>query len=87
MDLAAPGGIKAPAATSTADITAVFGMISLLRLEHVGAAIITGGTREQAEHRKKRGKDVITFGGYRPSTGRRISMAAYPHLLFRAAGS
>jgi hypothetical protein len=51
MDLAAPGGVKAPAETSTADVTAVFGMISAVRLEHVGAAVIIEGTREQAAHR------------------------------------
>ena len=61
MELAAPGGINAPAAMSMADITAVFGMISSVRLEHVGAAVITGGTREQAAHRNNPGRDVVTF--------------------------
>jgi len=51
MDLAAPGGVNAPAETSTADVTAVFGMISRLRLEHVGAAVSTDGTSEEAAHR------------------------------------
>ena len=51
MDLAAPGGVNAPADTSTADVTAVFEMISLVRLEHVGAAVVTDATSEQAAHR------------------------------------
>jgi len=51
MDLAAPGGVNAPAETSTAEVTTVFGMISLVRLEHVGAAVTTAGMREQAAHR------------------------------------
>ena len=51
MDLAAPGSVNGPAETSTADVTAVFGMISLVRLEHVGAAVNTAGTREHAAHR------------------------------------
>jgi hypothetical protein len=51
MDLAAPGGVNTPAETSMAEVTAVFGMISVVRLEHVGAAVITRGTREQAAHR------------------------------------
>jgi len=61
MVLAAPGGINAPAATSTADVTVVFGMMSCVRLEHVGAAVITGGTREHAVHRNNRGRDIITL--------------------------
>jgi hypothetical protein len=51
MDLAAPGGVNAPAETSTAEVTVVFGMISVVRLEHVGAAVSTWGTREQATNR------------------------------------
>ena len=61
MDLAAPGGVNAPAETSTADVTSVFGMISLVRLEHVGAAVITVGTRDHAAHRNNLVKAVITF--------------------------
>src|SRR6266550_2478356 len=48
MDLAAPGGVNAPAETSTADVTVVFGMVSLVRFEHMGAAVIAGRTTEQA---------------------------------------
>jgi hypothetical protein len=61
MDLAVPGGVNTPAETSTAEVTAVFGMISLVRLEHVGAAVITRGTREQAAHRNNLVNEVITF--------------------------
>ncbi len=61
MDLAAPGGVNAPAETSTAEVTTVFGMISLVRLEHVGAAVTTAGMREQAAHRNNLVKEVITF--------------------------
>jgi hypothetical protein len=75
MDLPAPGGINAPAATSTADITTVFGMISSVRLEHVGAAVITAGTREQAAHRNKQGRDFITLASDR------LLDAAAIHLL------
>jgi hypothetical protein len=61
MDVAAPEGINVPAATSTADIMAVFGMIGLVRLEHVGAAVTTRGTREHAAHRNNPGRAVIAF--------------------------
>ena len=58
MDFAAPGGVNAPAETSTADVTVVFGMISLVRLEHVGAAEINDGTTEQAAQRNNRVRRV-----------------------------
>jgi hypothetical protein len=61
MDLAAPGGVNAPAETSTAEVTAVLGMISLVRLEHVGAAGTTEGTREQAPHRNNLVKEVLAL--------------------------
>jgi hypothetical protein len=35
IELPAPEGMNAPAGTSTADVTVVFGMMSLVRLEHV----------------------------------------------------
>jgi hypothetical protein len=63
MDRAAPGGVNAPAETSTADVTAVFGMISLVRLEHVGAAVTTEGTSEQAAHRNNRVERGVIFTG------------------------
>ena len=63
MDLAAPGGVNAPADTSTADVTAVFGMISLVRLEHVGAAVATEGTSEQAAQRNSLALRGLIFTG------------------------
>jgi hypothetical protein len=63
MDLAAPGGVNAPAETSTADVTAVFGMISLVRLEHVGAAVTTEGTSEHAAHRNDLVESGLIFTG------------------------
>jgi len=53
MDRAAPGGGNAPAETSKADVTVVFGMMSLVRFEHVGAAVIVGTTSEQARQMSK----------------------------------
>ena len=61
MDLAAPGGVNAPAGASTADVMSVFGMISLVRLHHLGAAVITGGIRGPAAHRNNRAREVMTF--------------------------
>jgi hypothetical protein len=63
IDLAAPGGVNAPADTSTADVTAVFGMISAVRLEHVGAAVKSEGTREQAAHRNNVVVRGVIFAG------------------------
>src|SRR5260370_39651925 len=60
MALGAPGGVKVPAGTSTADLTVVFGMSSLVRWEHVGAADITDGTTEQAAQRNNRVRKVMT---------------------------
>jgi hypothetical protein len=51
--------MNGPADTSTAKVTVVFGMIRLVRLEHVGAAVTTAGTREQAAHRNRLVKEVI----------------------------
>jgi hypothetical protein len=50
IDLADPGGVNGPAETSTAEVTVVFGMISLVRVEQVGAAVMTaGGKRASGE--------------------------------------
>jgi hypothetical protein len=53
-----PAGENAPFEMSTANVTEVFGMVNWVRLEHVGAAVITGG-REQTAHRNSRVSEAI----------------------------
>ena len=81
MDLAAPGGVNAPAETSTADVTAVFGMISSVRLEHVGAAVITVGTRDQAAHRNNLVKELVTFARLLDAQRQKNFDRRIPHLI------
>ena len=82
MDLVAPGGVNAPAGTSTAEVTAVFGMISVVRLEHVGAAVITVGTRDQAAHRNNLVKEVVTFARLSDAQRQKNFDRRTPHLIF-----